>query len=309
MPPGDAAPIKVNFIEPQVAKNEDLATGRMEILPEPVEPAEPDDADILSNVSSRAASPEKGKKQQARKTAIPRKKVTPPAPAKTESKEDIPETRPDTPKTKVAALVDPARKTAPPDDTELRPHAPDVIEKKPETEKTAAFEKDDVRSKRESRVASVRMTDRPSPEPEEAIDPSGMTGAEGSELDEYAVSATDDVIEIGDEAVVSLSAKSFKYMDYFESVKRAVELAWSYPEEAIINGWSGKVMVKFTLNSSGQLEGVSLVKSTQHELLNEEAKNAVRLAAPYAPFPATLDKKRLHVVATFIYQPAFHIIR
>jgi len=114
---------------------------------------------------------------------------------------------------------------------------------------------------------------------------------------------------MGDEAVVSLGSKSFKYIDYFKMIRAAVENLWTYPEEAVIQGFSGRAIIQFTLNQTGQLENVRLIKSSGYKSLDDEARMAVKSAAPYKPFPATLDKKRLHIVATFVYQPTFSAVR
>ena len=68
-------------------------------------------------------------------------------------------------------------------------------------------------------------------------------------------------------------------------------------------------MIKFTINSKGELLNVELLKTSGHKSLDDEAQAAVKLAAPYNAFPAMLNKKRLHIVATFIYQPTFNAVR
>ena len=139
--------------------------------------------------------------------------------------------------------------------------------------------------------------------------PSGVTDVKGAEIETYLMNETEDVIDMGDEAVVSLDTKAFLYVDYFNSIKRAIQIVWTYPEEAIMSGASGQALIRFTINSAGQLEDVSLLNSAGRKILDDEALTAIKAAAPYKPFPVNLSKKRLHIVAAFDYQPTYNAVR
>lgn len=297
-------PVQVRVIEPDIPKNKDISTGRIEDLPEPDKKEKPDRADVLSRFDSKGHTPEKGEELKASVTVIPRERIDPPAPAK-KRKPDVTEKKKPKEPQKVAALTRPEldlkRKTAP---KEFNPFSDDVIKKAVEGDRP------DWRREGETTEAgapkpSDKPTDRPNPEPRDKVRLSGLTGAKGSDTGERAVSGTGDVIDMGDEAIVSLNTTSFEYLDYFTEIKRAIELVWTYPEDAIIQGLSGKVIVRFSLKNTGELEDVRLVTSSGSKVLDDEAKLAVKVAAPYDAFPVTLDKKRLHIVATFVYQPAF----
>ncbi len=61
--------------------------------------------------------------------------------------------------------------------------------------------------------------------------------------------------------------------------RRIVELR-HYPSTARLNGWEGKVVLRVTLKSNGDLEHVAIVKSSGYESLDNAAIEAVRRACP-----------------------------
>lgn len=306
------APIRIHVltaIEP--LKNQDLPKGRVEDLPKPDKIEEPVKSDVLAKYDSVAHSPEKGNKYKGAKTVIPRQEKTPPPPVPVASKQNVPAKKPTPSKSTVAALTRPEIDITRNENTvsNIDLFARDAIKQalQPETVErpSAPGDKTEERSKQPS-AREVEKPDIASPEQSQVI---GIPGAKGADVDKYALSDTKDVIDLGDEAVVSLNAKEFRYADYFLSIKKAIEMVWTYPEEAVARGVSGKVMLRFTLNQKGQLEDVRLLKTSSHKILDDEAMLAVKVAAPYDAFPLELDKKRLHIVATFIYMPTYNAVR
>ncbi len=61
--------------------------------------------------------------------------------------------------------------------------------------------------------------------------------------------------------------------------RRIVELR-HYPNTARMNGWEGKVVLRVQIRQDGNLESVSIVKSSGHETLDNAAMEAVRRACP-----------------------------
>lgn len=304
------APIKVDIIYAQEPKNEDLPEGRIEDLPKPHNIEKPEQAKILSRYDSKAHSPEKGTKYQASRTAIPREVVELPPPSLKKSDEDQPEKRKETPRTEVAALQRPTLDLTRNEKAhDINLFSSEMIKKSLEADKDKKFEKADIESEEKRRQASSQMADKTLPSTTEPKKVAGVKGFKGSDVEKYAMSSTGDVIDMGDEAIVSLNTSEFLYVDYFNSIKRAIELVWRYPDEAVIHGLSGALSLRFTLKDTGELEDVKLVRASGHKPLDDEAMLAVKVAAPYNAFPPSLAKKRLHIVATFIYQPTFNSIR
>ena len=310
LPEDSKPPVIVSLVPEEVKKDDDQLTGRVEDLPLPEKEETPDKAKILSRADSKAHSPEKGEKYSAPKTAIPRERIDPSPPAVVLDKKDVKEKKRKVTKTMVAALPKPEVEIKDrPMARELDLFSEEAIKKAIEPARERRTDKSEKSEEEKSRKLSTRITDRPAPPSPEVERPSGVTDVKGAEIETYLMNETEDVIDMGDEAVVSLDTKAFEYVDYFNSIKRAIQIVWTYPEEAIMSGASGQSLIRFTINRAGGLEDVSLVNSAGRKILDDEALTAIKAAAPYSPFPANLDKKKLHIVASFVYQPSYNAVR
>lgn len=127
----------------------------------------------------------------------------------------------------------------------------------------------------------------------------------GADLERYA--SLDPNAEEAE--VVSLDTRDFRYISYFATIKRRIELVWNYPEEAARAGIFGELMLRFTLLSDGRLEDVRLLRSSGSRLLDDEAVRAVKVANPYNPFPKRITKRRLQINAVFSYMPSLSALR
>ena len=101
--------------------------------------------------------------------------------------------------------------------------------------------------------------------------------------------------------ILSLNTMEFKYISYFASIKRKIELLWSYPREAVRMGMEGKLVVKFVIGKDGSLKELKLLKSSGYKILDDEAINAIKDAAPFNPIPERLGVDHLTIIATFHY--------
>lgn len=103
------------------------------------------------------------------------------------------------------------------------------------------------------------------------------------------------------EGAIALNTREPKYISYFTAIKRAIELVWEYPEPALRYGLQGKLVLEFTIQGNGQLEGTRLIRSSGFSVLDQEAIRAVQAAAPFHPIPPWIGKSRLDIVASFEY--------
>lgn len=310
LPEEAAPPVVVSLLPEEVEINDVQLTGRVEDLPIPAKEETPDEAKILSRADSKAHSPEKGERYTAPKTAIPRERIDPSPPALVLDKKNVKEKKKKVAKTMVAALPKPKVDTKnKPAARELDLFSEEAIKKAIEPARERRIEKSKTKEDEKSKKLSTRITDRPAPPRPEMERPSGAPDVKGADIETYMMNKTEDVIDMGDEAVVSLDTRAYQYVDYFNSIKRAVEIVWTYPEEAIISGASGQSLLRFTINSKGGLEDVRLVNSSGRKILDDEALLAIKAAAPYNPFPANLNKKRLHIIAAFVYRPSYNAVR
>ncbi len=100
---------------------------------------------------------------------------------------------------------------------------------------------------------------------------------------------------------VSLDSREEQFVDYLGRLKRRVQRVWDYPEEAIRHGIGGELLMVFTLNEAGGLTYIRLVQSSGYPILDEEALRAVKLAAPFEPFPPEMGHEPLNIRASFHY--------
>jgi TonB family protein len=77
-----------------------------------------------------------------------------------------------------------------------------------------------------------------------------------------------------------------------------------YPIQLQDNNLRGKLQLLVAINSNGQLVDVKIQKSSGNQLLDETAKNLVKTAAPFQPFPEELSKSltTLEIVRTWNFQ-------
>jgi periplasmic protein TonB len=105
----------------------------------------------------------------------------------------------------------------------------------------------------------------------------------------------------GADGPIRLDTKDPQYVTYFNSIKRAIELVWQYPELALRYGLQGRLLLEFSILGNGDIESAKIIRSSGSNLLDEEALRAVRAAAPFGPIPPWVGKNRIDIVASFEY--------
>ena len=81
-----------------------------------------------------------------------------------------------------------------------------------------------------------------------------------------------------------------RYMsEWINRVERIGNL--NYPDQARRRKLSGTLILDVVINSEGELVNIDLRQSSGHKLLDDAAQRIVKLAAPYAPFPAKLKQE------------------
>ena len=107
--------------------------------------------------------------------------------------------------------------------------------------------------------------------------------------------------ELDDDEPISLDTKEAKYASYFSRIKQQIQRVWVYPSQGIKRTLSGELTLKFEISKDGNLLSLRLINSSGSNILDANAVKAVRGAAPYYPFPKTITKKKLSILATFVY--------
>jgi TonB family protein len=108
-----------------------------------------------------------------------------------------------------------------------------------------------------------------------------------------------DVLE---QETIALDSEDEKFAPYLKKIKQRIEKIWSYPPEAFAEKKEGVSTVAFSLDRRGRLVGSKIVESSGYEVLDQGTINVINAAAPYAPFPRSINLSRLHIQATFRYR-------
>ena len=91
---------------------------------------------------------------------------------------------------------------------------------------------------------------------------------------------------------VGARAEEYRFARYVEDwrvkIERLGEL--NYPQAARDQKLYGSLLLSVSIKSDGSIEKVELRRTSGHKVLDEAAINIVKMAAPYAPFPADIAK-------------------
>lgn len=92
---------------------------------------------------------------------------------------------------------------------------------------------------------------------------------------------------------VSASTREYKYANYLDAWRRKVERIGNinYPDEARRKKLYGNLVLLVALRADGTIYEIKVRRSSGHKILDDAAIRIVRLAAPYAPFPAEIRKE------------------
>ncbi|WP_226663066.1 energy transducer TonB [Microbulbifer aggregans] len=61
-----------------------------------------------------------------------------------------------------------------------------------------------------------------------------------------------------------------------------------YPRRAQQKGWEGEVLLRISINQSGEVQDIQVVEESSYSSLNREALRSVERANPYPPIPKAL---------------------
>ncbi len=100
---------------------------------------------------------------------------------------------------------------------------------------------------------------------------------------------------------IDLNTREYRYIGYFTSLRKAIELAWNYPLSAARRGMSGRVNLLFTVEKDGGVSRVKVLDSSGFLVLDNAIVDAIQTAAPFSPLPEGFNKKYLDIRGTFNY--------
>lgn len=79
----------------------------------------------------------------------------------------------------------------------------------------------------------------------------------------------------------------------------------NYPKEALAKNITGRVMLNVTIKPDGSVEEIAITLSSGSRILDDSARQIVRLAAPYAKFPPEIRRQvdRLKIIRYVRFEP------
>lgn len=126
---------------------------------------------------------------------------------------------------------------------------------------------------------------------------------DGFDAEKYASMDMESITTEDDGEAISLDTRESRYASYFARIKAQIKQVWDYPAEAERKGITGELTLRFQISRDGNLMKVELINGSGYNVLDEAALQAVKSAAPYYPFPVTIDRETLPIMANFIYKP------
>ena len=109
----------------------------------------------------------------------------------------------------------------------------------------------------------------------------------------------DDKVVEGDR--IDMNTTEYRYIGYFTSMRKAIELVWNYPMDAARKGEQGEVGLEFIIARNGDVDSVRVLKTSGFAILDQAVVEAIKNAAPFPPLPAGFRKDRLVIVGGFRY--------
>jgi protein TonB len=106
--------------------------------------------------------------------------------------------------------------------------------------------------------------------------------------------------------LTSVTARQSADAAYLLDWRRRVEAVGNkyYPEASVRYGLYGSLRLLVTIRADGSLADIKVLSSSGYAVLDEAAIKIVRMAAPYAPFPAELraTTDQLEIIRTWQFQ-------
>ncbi|MBM4332886.1 MAG: TonB family protein [Deltaproteobacteria bacterium] len=87
---------------------------------------------------------------------------------------------------------------------------------------------------------------------------------------------------------------------YLSAVRLKIDKVKKYPQEALRKNWEGTVVLAFQINWQGEVNGIKLIQSSGHPILDEEGKAILRRASPL-PLPPLWEKESLELQIPILF--------
>ncbi len=104
-----------------------------------------------------------------------------------------------------------------------------------------------------------------------------------------------------DQVVIDRSTRNKILNDYALSTRDAIQRCWTTPISLnVSSAVKGKIAVNYIIRDNGSLEKLELVRGSGNEEMDRTLLAAIKIAAPFPPFPASVEARRILIRANFI---------
>ena len=100
---------------------------------------------------------------------------------------------------------------------------------------------------------------------------------------------------------IDMNTTSFKYISYFTSLRKQIELVWVYPSDAVQRGLQGVVQLEMVIEKNGRVSKIRVIDSSGYSSLDDSMVETIKLASPFGPLPKGWGKERLVLTGSFHY--------
>ncbi|MGC2423276.1 MAG: TonB family protein [Nitrospirota bacterium] len=121
------------------------------------------------------------------------------------------------------------------------------------------------------------------------------------DLEQYA-KVDEDVKRTKDPNAITLDTEDLNFTSYLHGLKQRIEEGWEYPDIARRDGIQGDLVMQFTIQKSGKVTDVAILKSSGYPMLDEAAKKALFDASPFNPLPDNWKIHNFTITGNFIYR-------
>ncbi|MCK4617335.1 energy transducer TonB, partial [Candidatus Aerophobetes bacterium] len=83
--------------------------------------------------------------------------------------------------------------------------------------------------------------------------------------------------------------------EYAQKIRKLINANKKYPPVARQHGWKGRIKVRFTINSGGEVIKTEVSSPCSYEVLNRAAEKLIKDTSPFPPFPSSWQKNSLTV--------------
>ena len=104
---------------------------------------------------------------------------------------------------------------------------------------------------------------------------------------------------------LQLNTAELKYRSYLLNMKTRIELYWEYHLLAVKNAWQGNLQINFKINEDGSVDEIKTTNSSGYTVRDDSRRTALRLAAPFPPFPEDFDITEIKINGRFEYKLTF----